>query len=225
MPPREDPEDSLFRLFKPHPWHGIAVGEGAPGEVAAYIEIVPTDTVKYEIDKASGHLRVDRPQRFSNVCPTLYGFVPRTYCGPRVAELCRRRVGREVRGDGDPLDLCVLSERAFTHGDVLVTAVPVGGLRMIDRGEADDKVLAVLAGDAVFGEVRDVGQLPPSQVERLKHYFLTYKQPPGEPSHAVEIAEVYGRETAHEVILAALADYDEQFPDLEARLRRVLAGG
>ena len=64
--------------FRPHPWHGIDPGERFPELVVAYIEMVPTDGVKYEIDKYSGYLKVDRPQRFSNFCPTLYGFVPRT---------------------------------------------------------------------------------------------------------------------------------------------------
>ena len=72
-------------LFQAHPWHGVSIGPEAPRVVTAYIEIVPTDTVKYEIDKSSGHLKVDRPQQFSNVCPTLYGFIPQTYCGERVA--------------------------------------------------------------------------------------------------------------------------------------------
>ena len=72
-------------LFQAHPWHGVSIGPEAPRVVTAYIEIVPTDTVKYEIDKPSGHLKVDRPQQFSNVCPTLYGFIPQTFCGERVA--------------------------------------------------------------------------------------------------------------------------------------------
>src|SRR2546421_599367 len=113
-----DDEKGLERLlalmFQAHPWHGITAGEGAPEVVNAYIEIVPTDAVKYELDKASGHLRLDRPQRFSSFPPTLYGFIPQTFCGDRVAELSREFIGvggQEIRGDGDPMDICVLAAR------------------------------------------------------------------------------------------------------------------
>src|SRR5438132_9474923 len=138
-------------MFQAHPWHGVAPGDPA-GVVQAYIEIVPTDTVKYELDKQTGHLRVDRPQRFSNVCPALYGFVPQTHCGERNGELCSLRTGRKgIVGDGDPLDICVLTEKTIPRGDILLEARPIGGLRMIDRGEADDKIIAVLEGDAAYG--------------------------------------------------------------------------
>jgi inorganic pyrophosphatase len=206
----------MSRRFQAHPWHGVPIGNEAPAVVTAYIEIVPADTVKYEVEKETGHLQVDRPQLFSNVCPTLYGFVPRTFCGGRVAALCRRATGREVVGDGDPLDVCVLTDRHFTHGDFLVRAVPVGGLRMIDRGEADDKVIAVLRDDTGFGGVSDVSELPAALVERLRHYFLTYKQPPGGAPGPVEIAQVYGREAARAVIEASRGDYDERFGGGEA---------
>jgi inorganic pyrophosphatase len=197
--------------WQAHPWHGVPIGDEAPAVVTAYVEIVPADTVKYEIDKATGHLQVDRPQRFSNVCPSLYGFLPQTWCGERVAALCRAAAGREVIGDGDPLDVCVLSDRHFTHGDFLVRAVPIGGLRMIDHDEADDKVIAVLRDDTGFGRVADVGELPAALLERLRHYFLTYKLVPGAAAGPVTLAEVYGRDAAHAVIEASRADYRERF--------------
>ena len=183
--------------------------------MTAYIEIVPTDSVKYELDKASGLLRVDRPQRFSSQCPTLYGFVPRTYCGAEVGARCAERTGRSgIVGDGDPLDICVLSERSIERNGFLLEAIPVGGLRMIDGNQADDKILAVLAGDAVFGEVTDLAALPRALVDRLRHYFLTYKQIPGEGAlKQVEIAELYGRDEAHEVIRRSLEDYRARFGD------------
>ncbi len=132
-------------LFKAHPWHGVPIGPEAPDVVTAYIEIVPTDTVKYEIDKPTGHLKVDRPQKYSNVCPTLYGFIPQTFCGEQVAALSQERTGlATVEGDGDPLDVCVLSEKVFSRGDILLQAVPIGGLRLIDKRQADDKIVAVL---------------------------------------------------------------------------------
>ena len=93
----------LGLLFKRHPWHGVAIGAEAPDVVTCYIEIVPTDTVKYELDKMTGHLKIDRPQKYSSVCPTLYGLLPQTYCGERVAEASRQRTGRaDIVGDGDP---------------------------------------------------------------------------------------------------------------------------
>jgi inorganic pyrophosphatase len=122
-----------------------------PEIVRAYIEIVPTDGVKYEIDKHSGYLMVDRPQRFSSFCPTLYGFVPRTYCGDRVAVYALTGSPHVSHGDGDPLDICVLTDWPISRGEILRTR-PIGGLRMVERGEADDKILAVLRGDPTYGE-------------------------------------------------------------------------
>src|SRR5215210_6281586 len=143
-------EHLLGTLFQAHPWHGVSAGKDAPAILNAYIEIVPTDAVKYELDKASGHLRVDRPQLFSSMCPTLYGFIPQTYCGTHVGQLCSERTGLEgIKGDGDPMDICVLSEKAFTHGNFFVRAKPIGGLRMIDGMEADDKIISVLEADVV----------------------------------------------------------------------------
>lgn len=148
-PPRAD------LPFARHPWHGASIGDQAPDLVNAFIEIVPTDTVKYELDKATGILKIDRPQKFSNVCPTPYGFLPRTFCGPRNAAFCAEKTGRaRMVGDGDPLDVCVLTEKTLSHGAVLVRAIPIGGLRMIDGDEVDDKILAVLEGDAVYGDRR-----------------------------------------------------------------------
>ncbi len=201
------------RVFRAHPWHGVALGDEAPRLVTAYVEIVPTDTVKYEADKASGILRLDRPQQYSNVCPSLYGFLPRTLCARRVGDYCAGRTGRAgIVGDGDPLDVCVLTEKALAHGDVLVQALPIGGLRMLDGQQADDKILAVLLGDAVYGDVGDVAALPARLVDRLRHYFLTYKQAPDRQSRVVEITHVYGRDEAHEVIAASVADYAEAYP-------------
>lgn len=197
--------------FKAHPWHGISPGDKAPGIVTAFIEMVPTDTVKYEIDKESGYLKIDRPQKFSNVVPALYGFIPRTFCDERVAEYAARQAGRPIeRGDGDPVDICVLCERPITHGNILLQAVPIGGFRMIDKGEADDKIIAVLSGDEVYASWSDVRDVPPAMINRLKHYFLTYKNIPGE-SRGVEIAAIYGREEAHEVIRCSMEDYKLRF--------------
>ena len=201
----------LGLLFRAHPWHGVPIGPDAPATVNTYIEIVPTDTVKYELEKITGLLRIDRPQLYSNVCPALYGLIPQTFCGERVGAYCAERAGLSgVRGDQDPLDVCVLTEKTISHGDVLLRARPVGGLRMIDNAEADDKVLAVMEGDAVYGRINDVSECPGPLIERLKHYFLTYKLVPGQKSQA-RITKVYGRDHARKVVRAAIADYDENF--------------
>jgi inorganic pyrophosphatase len=218
--------DLLQLLFRPHPWHGISVGDKCPEKVNAFIEIVPTDTVKYELDKAIGYLKVDRPQKFSNVYPTLYGFIPRTYCGEENGAYCSLKTKREgIMGDGDPLDICVLSEKVITHGDVILEAIPIGGLRMIDGDEADDKIIAVLDGDAVYGLWQEISQMPPAMLERLKHYFLTYKHAPDslQPEH-VQITHVYGREEAYEVIRRARVDYDVRFKDLKQLMAAALKG-
>lgn len=198
---------TFFERYRPHPWHGLPVGPNPPEVVSAYIEITPFDTVKFEIDKETGYLHVDRPQAFNSLPPTLYGFIPRTYCGEGVAALA----GTE-RGDRDPLDVCVLSERPINRADILLRARPVGGLLMIDDGEADDKILAVLDEDPVWGGARDIAEIPASLVERLRHYFLTYKWKPGEKGdEQVSIDRVYGAETAAKVIEASVADYDGRF--------------
>lgn len=214
----------LGRLFKPHPWHGVPIGPEAPEVVTVYVEIVPADTVKYEIDKATGHLKIDRPQQFSNASPTLYGFVPQTYCGDRVAALSRVATGREtVAGDGDPLDICVLSEKGFSHGDFLLQATPIGGLRLLDRDEADDKIVSVLKGDATFGHITGIEELPGALVDRLRHYFLTYKRPPGSDQASIEITHVYGAAEARDVIERSVEDYREKFGGLRDKAFDALA--
>lgn len=195
-----------FSRWRPHPWHGLTAGDDAPRVVNAYIEITPFDLVKYEVDKASGYLRVDRPQRTSSQPPTLYGFIPQTYCAERVAALSPA----SARGDGDPLDLCVLSERPINHAEILLHARVIGGLQMVDRDEADDKIIAVLQGDYVWGDADDIGRVPPVLIERLQHYFMTYKLKPGEASR-VQIVSTYGYEHAAKVIEAAMADYHAKF--------------
>jgi inorganic pyrophosphatase len=206
-------------LFKPHPWHGIPIGDDAPRTVSAFIEIVPTDTIKYELDKQTGYLKVDRPQKFSNICPTLYGFIPQTYCGERVGAFCAARTGRSgINGDGDPMDICVLTEKDISHGDIILKAIPIGGLRMIDGDEADDKIIAVLQNDVMFGGWRDLHDAPPALIERLRHYFLTYKQVPGAAPMKVEIADVYDRDEAYDVITRSRADYDAHFAELKKKI-------
>jgi inorganic pyrophosphatase len=193
--------------YKYHPWHGISPGADAPDIVTAFIEIVPTDTVKYEIDKHSGYLKIDRPQKFSNVLPALYGFVPQTYCGELVGRYCAEKTNRKnILGDNDPLDICVFTERNIFRGDILIPAIPIGGFRMIDAGQADDKIIAVMKHDELYNHWTDVSHLPETLLMRLKHYFLTYKSMPGTKIIS-EITHTYGREEAQHIITIAMKDY------------------
>jgi inorganic pyrophosphatase len=197
--------EPYFR-WRPHPWHGLAAGPDVPRLVNAFVELTPFDVVKYVTDKETGYLRVDRPQRSSSQPPTIYGFIPRTYCGERVNALSETA----DRGDGDPLDFCVFSERPIDRAEVILTARVIGGLQMVDGGEADDKIVAVLENDNGWGELGEISELPVILVERLRHYFTTYKLVPGHDT-TVSIESVYGREHAEAVIAASVDDYRELF--------------
>ncbi len=206
----------MSKLLRPHPWHGLELYDNREERILnAYIEIVPSDTVKYELEKKTGYLKVDRPQRFSNIIPALYGFLPKTYCGQRVAAFSVERLGRNnLQGDSDPLDICVLTEKNVIHGDLIVNAIPIGGFRMIDHGEVDDKIIAVLKDDAVFSDMRDIKNCPDGTLSRLRHYFLTYKQIPDPDTNEIpkcEITHIYGHEEAIKVIDHAEADYHHKY--------------
>ena len=115
---------SPFFRWRPHPWHGLETGIEPPRRVQAFIEICPFDMVKYEVDKATGYLRVDRSVRSSSQHPTLYGFIPRTYCGDRVGNM----MADASCGDGDPLDICVITERPISKTEIILNARVVGGI-------------------------------------------------------------------------------------------------
>lgn len=195
-----------FYRWRPHPWHGLEPGPEAPQIVQAYIEITPFDLVKYEVDKTTGYLRVDRPQRYSSQTPSLYGFIPKTYCGRRLSELSPRT----KRGDGDPLDICVLSERPINRAEIILRAKVVGGIQLVDGEEADDKIIAVLANDHVWARAENISDLPEAMVARLEHYFLTYKGMSSEKP-VVSVESIYEAAHAHRVITASMADYDDEF--------------
>lgn len=211
---------SLMNVYcRAHPWHGVAIGENAPEEIHCYVEIVPTDTVKFELDKPTGLLKADRPQKYSNHCPTLYGLIPQTYAGKRVGARCSEKTNRPgIHGDHDPLDICILTEKPILRGDILVTAKPIGGIRAIDGDEADDKIIAVLSGDLIYENVRDLKNCPQNLIDRLLHYFLTYKESPEElknqDKQRIEIAGLYGRDEAMEVIKLAQEDYRDHLAEL-----------
>lgn len=223
---KDEPTWSLMNLlYRSHPWHGVGIGENAPDEIHCYIEIVPTDTVKFELDKKTGLLKADRPQKYSNHCPTLYGLIPQTHAGKRVGDYCSKKTNRPgILGDNDPLDICILSEKPILRGDILVTAKPIGGIRAIDGSEADDKIIAVLTGDLIYEHIQDIKDCPENLLERLKHYFLTYKESAEElcthDKRRMEITHVYNRQEAIEVIRLAEADYDDLFPGIRELLQQ-----
>jgi inorganic pyrophosphatase len=196
----------MFQAFRPHPWHGLESGDDVPHVVNVFVEITAFDLVKYEVDKVSGYLKVDRVQRTSSQPPALYGFIPRTLCADRVRDLS----AKSRKGDLDPLDICVISERPITKSEVIVRARPIGGLQMLDDEEADDKIISVLHNDHVWGHVRELKDLPAVLLERLRHYFETYKIVPGaKPSS--RILGTYGKIHAGKVIMAAIKDYNAAF--------------
>ena len=201
---------SKHAKWRPHPWHGLSPGNNPPIEVNAYIEITPFDLVKYEVDKASGYMKVDRSQKTSSLPPTLYGFIPQTYAASRVADLMANTTG----GDHDPLDICVLSERPISRSGVILRSVIVGGIPMIDEGQADDKLISIIQEDPLFGHIADLADLPKILVSRLLHYFSTYKLGSEVASHVV-VGKPYGRDHAQQVVSAALEDYREHFPDID----------
>lgn len=212
----------MTNFYRAHPWHGIDAGQEAPETINCYIEIVPTDTIKYELDKDSGLLMVDRPQKYSNYCPALYGLIPQTYSGKKSAAYCSEKSKRpNLAGDGDPIDVCVLTEKPILRSDILLKAIPIGGFRAIDKGEADDKIIAVLEGDLVYGDIKSIAQCPNHLIERLQHYFLTYKSAPGQTKVNLEIIDIYGRDEALEVIRCGIDDYKEEFSEIYNRFTKL----
>ncbi len=209
-------------FYRAHPWHGVDLGEQAPEELHCYVEIVPTDNIKFELDKSTGLLKADRPQKYSNFCPSLYGLIPRTYSGKRVGDHCAKQLKRSsVAGDGDPLDICILTEKSIQKGDILVTAIPIGGIRAIDGNEADDKIIAILKDDLVYEHIRELKDCPMNLIDRLCHYFLTYKESPDDlrgQNRRLEIADLYNREEAHEIIRLGMLDYEELFVSMQTPL-------
>ena len=195
-----------FYRWRPHPWHGLEVGPDPPKVVHVFVEITPFDKIKYEVDKETGYLRVDRPQRTSSEPPNLYGFIPRTYCGKGVAKLMKGA----KNGDGDPLDICVVSERAINKSEVILNARVIGGIPMLDNYEADDKIIAVVENDNIWSDVDHISHLPSVIVERLTHFFSTYKIVPDSPDK-VKIGKAYDKNHAFKVISAAIEDYKERF--------------
>lgn len=140
-----------------HPWHDVELGEQAPEIVSAIIEVPAGSNVKYELDKKSGLLRVDRTLFSSVHYPANYGFLPQTYCD-----------------DHDPLDVLVLGQEPLVPL-CIVRAKPIGLMKMIDQGEGDDKVIAVHYDDQEYAHYKSIDELPPHRLNQVRRFFEDYK--------------------------------------------------
>ncbi|WKK57692.1 inorganic diphosphatase [Sphingobacterium sp. BN32] len=173
-----------------HPWHQVSPGNEAPKVVTAVIEISKGSRAKYEIDKTSGLLKLDRVLNASVFYPTNYGFIPQTYCG-----------------DKDPLDILVLCSQDLEPYS-LVDAKVIGVLRMLDSGEQDDKIIAVAKNDASLNYLNDLSELPPHSMKEITHFFQTYKSI---DNKSIKIENISGQTDAQNVILESLELYKTQF--------------
>jgi inorganic pyrophosphatase len=173
-----------------HPWHGAHYGKGAPAIVTGLIEIPQGSRAKYEIDKETGLLKLDRVIYSSFHYPINYGFIPQTF-------------GQ----DGDPLDICILSSQSI-QPLCLVEATVIGNMQMIDSGEADDKIIAVATKDPSVNYISDINELPRHFFNELRNYFEQYKVL---ENKQVEIREFQDKVTAYTVINEAIELYKQKF--------------
>ncbi len=172
------------------PWHGVEIGEKYPENVNAIIEIPKNCPLKYEIDKKTGMVMLDRVLYSSVHYPGDYGFVPKTY-----AE------------DGDPLDVIVLTGHPV-HPGVLASVRIIGVMHMVDADEKDDKLIAVYEKDPRSNEIMDISDLPRHTLSELKHFFETYKEL---QNKKVEVLEFKGREIAYEILKRSVEQYNKKF--------------
>ncbi len=171
-----------------NPWHAVPPGEKAPQVVNAIIEIPQNTRAKYELDKESGLLKLDRVLYSAVYYPANYGFIPRTY-----------------GDDKDPLDIVVLCKIDVVPL-CLITAKVIGAMRMLDQGELDDKIIAVAENDMSVNHIADVAELPPHFLRELKNFFEDYKKL---EKKEVKVEEFQNAETAYEIIEQARIDYQE----------------
>jgi inorganic pyrophosphatase len=174
-----------------HPWHDVEVGKDAPELVTSVIEVPKGSKIKYELDKASGLIKVDRILFSSVHYPSNYGFIPRTYCD-----------------DKDPLDILVLGQEAAIPLS-LMRARPIGVMKMMDQGEADDKIIAVHADDPEFSHFRNIKELPPHWVKQVQRFFEDYK---ALEMKTVKVNEFLGPKEALEVVKEAIDLYSKTYP-------------
>lgn len=173
-----------------HPWHGISTGEHAPRIVTAVIEIPQGSRAKYEIDKESGLLKLDRIIYSSFYYPCNYGFIPKTY-----------------GDDKDPLDILVITSQPV-QAMCLMEAKVIGVMRMIDSGDADDKIIAVAANDPSVNYYNNIEELPKHFFDELRHFFEEYKRL---ENKSVVVNEFQDKATALKIIQDGIAFYKETF--------------
>lgn len=171
-----------------NPWHKVSVGDNAPELVNGIIEIPKNTRAKYELDKESGLLMMDRVLFSSMYYPANYGFIPQTYCD-----------------DKDPLDILVLSQITIVPM-CLVEARVIGVMRMIDGGEMDDKIIAVAANDMSVNHITDISELPEHFLKEMKNFFEDYKKL---ENKTVEVDDFQNAEVAKEVVAKSIEDYKE----------------
>ena len=175
-------------MSNPNPWHMVSIGEDSPEVVQAIIEIPKGSKTKYELDKETGFLRLDRVLYSSVYYPYNYGFIPQTYCD-----------------DKDPLDILVISQVNVLPLCIMRAKV-IGVMRMIDGGEADDKIIAVSPDDMSVRHIEDIDDLPEHALRELKAFFEDYKKL---EHKEVEVEEFYGRKKAWSIINQSIVDYKE----------------
>jgi inorganic pyrophosphatase len=172
-----------------NPWHDISAGKDAPQNVSAIIEIPKGSRAKYELDKESGLLRLDRVLYSSVYYPANYGFIPQTYCD-----------------DHDPLDILVLSNITM-EPLCIVRAKVIGVMQMLDGGEADDKIIAMAVDDISVSHINDISQLPTHYLNEIKSFFEDYKKL---EKKTVKVEEFLGKDVALKIVEQALKDYKEK---------------
>ena len=177
-----------------HPWHDVSIGPDAPGELNVVVEISKGSKVKYELDKETGLLLVDRILYSSVVYPENYGFIPRT-----------------LADDGDPLDVLVLMQEPVQPLSVLKVR-PIGLLPMTDDGEEDENVICVHADDPQYAVYEHFGELAEHRFREISQFFAEYKSLEGKE---VEVGTVAGPDAAVETIRRAMELYGKKFPEEE----------
>ncbi|SNC77375.1 inorganic pyrophosphatase [Hymenobacter gelipurpurascens] len=175
-----------------NPWHDVERGENAPAVVNGIIEIPKGSKGKYELDKDSGLLKLDRVLFSAVHYPAAYGFIPKTYCD-----------------DKDPLDILVLCSVDIVPM-CLVDAKVIGVMQMIDQDEEDDKIIAVAANDVSVNHYNDISDLPPHTLLEMQRFFEDYKAL--EHKH-VSVERFMGREDAYRIIEESIKLYNETFPN------------
>lgn len=175
-----------MQIDKTNPWHKVKVGSKQPDIVNGIIEIPRNTRAKYELDKDSGLLLMDRVIYSSMYYPANYGFIPQTYCD-----------------DNDPLDILVLSQITIVPM-CIVSAKVIGAMRMLDGGEKDDKIIAVAENDMSVNHMNDIEELPEHFIRELRNFFEDYKKL---ENKTVEVEDFQNAETAKEIISKAIEDY------------------